>query len=332
MAGSDDLDAGAPARGPGTREFYTNQSFAKAFKALSNRKDADGHDMGDANADPRGFRVKQDRDWDPVRGYRANRERLRILYDYYRDVYLSSRATFSERLLWAALGRMAGGAVLGGLDQLLNTGLTIPPLTADQVANLSPADRADREKQTEVRLLVIGRNIFLDLAYQHEAFLDEPRIALDLAEKHDKAFPAKRSYLQAWKDIISSNPDDIARGNQALLENEQFSIIQPIYDKVLVDDNLFLFGLARRTSAFTNNIHPYHRPFLESKPGSNVLKMPDRMDWILEPGGMWAKWAERHGLITMSAQERNRLASLPMDDIIRHNFGPIDPILKVGGP
>jgi len=51
-------------------------------------------------------------DWDPEQGFAANRDRIVKLYDYYRDTYLKRPNQF----LWAGLGRMAGGAVVGGVD------------------------------------------------------------------------------------------------------------------------------------------------------------------------------------------------------------------------
>ena len=332
----DELDAGVPARGPGTKEFYITQSFAKAFKRFSNTKDADGSDMGDAALDPRGFRFKQDRDWNPLRGWVANRDRILALYDYYRDVYLDGKKQSSKDLLiWAGLGRMAGGAVVGGLDFMRDNGMTVKqPLTPNQAENLSGAARDQREKLTEIRFLEIGKRIFLDLAWQHEAFLDGPAIVQKLAAEHDQNFPAKRKYEEAWKDISSDDEQRISRGNKALLENEQFSIIQLVYDKVLVDDSGF-GGAVNNISAFTNSIHPYHRAFLQSRPSGNVLKLPDRFDWIEEPGGMWPKWGERNGIVVMAPKHREQLVTLSMTDILRRNFtanGPLDPILLSGAP
>lgn len=84
----DDLDAGVK-----DREFYLKAAYDNAFGTF------------DEGA------------WDPARGFNANRARIVKLYDYYQDTYLKRPSLF----LWAGLGRMAGGAVVGGLDFLMNT-------------------------------------------------------------------------------------------------------------------------------------------------------------------------------------------------------------------
>ena len=154
-------DAGTPARGPGTIPFYITQSFVNAFKQFSNRSDLG--DMGDADADPRGFVVKQFRDWEPLRGYAPNRLRILALYDYYRDTYLRAKGLFgSDKFLWAGLGRMAGGAIVDGLDLL-----TGEPKARVQSApkGLTPAEVDALSSTEEAKLRedpVVG---FLEIRY-----------------------------------------------------------------------------------------------------------------------------------------------------------------------
>jgi hypothetical protein len=49
-------------------------------------------------------------DWDPAAGWAINRPRVVDVYGYYRDLAVAQPETF----LWAGLGHMAGGAVVGG--------------------------------------------------------------------------------------------------------------------------------------------------------------------------------------------------------------------------
>ena len=77
----DDLDAGVK-----DRQYYTSAAYINAFGTYD--EDA----------------------WDPDQGFAANRGRIVQLYDYYRITYLKR----PELFLWAGLGRMAGGAVVGG--------------------------------------------------------------------------------------------------------------------------------------------------------------------------------------------------------------------------
>ena len=84
--------------------------------------------------------IKRD-SWDPELGFVANRPRIVNLYEYYKNTYLA----VPDRFLWAGLGRMAGGAVLGGLDVLAGS-VPDPDFPTDAMA-------------------LVGKLIFLDLAF-----------------------------------------------------------------------------------------------------------------------------------------------------------------------
>lgn len=246
-------------------------------------------------------------DWLPELGFQANRPRIVDVYNYYRDAYLARPDLF----LWAGLGRMAGGAVVGGLDH-------------------------DFGFIDQVIMVRIGRDIFFDLVWLHEAFLDRPDTVVELADLHDRfntyarynalglvtyqhRAPA-RSYKEAWAKITSGDPVRVAEGNRDLLENEQWSIIQPHYD------HLRTLPFAGLPSPFTNNIHPYHRAFIVERPTGDILHAPDRWAWIT--GDMWEKWA------LAGVDERKRLVTIPFDRICRGDFGvPGRPdLLPPGGP
>jgi hypothetical protein len=229
MADDEAADAGAPR----DRGAYLSQAYVNAFGTYD------------------------EPDWDPEQGFAANRDRIVKLYDYYRDTYLKR----PDQFLWAGLGRMAGGTVVGGLDLVVQGGETF--LTGAMVR--------------------IGKAIFHDLAWQHEAFLDDSQTAIDNAAAQDATSPAHRSYADAWRDIASGDPEKIANGNKALLENEQFTIIQPLYDQIAASSEALVF---RRTRAFTNKIHPYHRDFLVRFPTGDVINANDRWAWITEDDGM----------------------------------------------
>jgi hypothetical protein len=271
----------------GDRLFYLERSYQKAFGQF----------------DPA--------NWAPERGYAANRARILKLYDYYRDTHLAR----PDRYFWAGLGRLAGGAVVGGLDQFVS-------FSSEGLFT-----------QTMVK---IGKEIFEDLAWQHEAALDDEARALELAGEQDRLHPARRSYREAWDHIMSGEEGRIAKGNRWLLENEQFTIIQKHYDALSQSaDAGGLLGPMRSLKAFTNSIHPYHRDFLLSQPTGDIARADNRWSWISETGGMWEKWGERRGVsaapIVMSRAERARLVQIPMDKLIRREFAPVDATLLPPG-
>jgi hypothetical protein len=268
------------------RQFYLRRSYEKAFGQFD-----------EAN-------------WNPQSGYAANEPRILKLYDYYRDTFLA----LPDLFLWAGLGRLAGGAVVGGLRLATSMG----PETFFT--------------QTMVR---IGKEIFHDLAWQHEAFLDDEGNMLQLAAARDAAAPARRSYREAWTHILSRDVARVPTGNKMLLENEQFTIIQPRYNEVAASSEGGLGGPMRSLKAFTNSIHPYHRDFLLSQPSGDIVNPDHRWAWITETGGMWEKWGEKRGVpalpVVMSRTERKRLVSLSIDQLIRREFAPVDPTLTPPG-
>ena len=249
-------------------------------------------------------------DWIPSRGFGANRPRIVKLYEYYKTIFNLN----PDRFLWAGLGRMAGGSVVGGLDFM--TGM--PYGDSNPIANT---------------MVEVGKAIFEDLAWLHEAYLDDPAAAIVLAGAYDLARRSRRSYAEALTRIFSGDVAQIAEGNKALLEIEQYSIIQPLYDRLRNSNEYGMFRLARTATA---NVHPYHRDFILASPTIipwDITVFNDRWAWITEPGGMWEKWAEgyRGPTVGVSSAERSRLVNLPFDKIVRRDFAPIDQSLLPPG-
>src|SRR5258708_37496703 len=59
------------------------------------------------------FGKRDEAGWNPDAGFAGNRDRILKLYDYYARVPASD-----QRLLWAALGRIAGGGLGRGAEVL----------------------------------------------------------------------------------------------------------------------------------------------------------------------------------------------------------------------
>ena len=238
-------------------------------------------------------------DWQPAAGYKQNRAIIQNIYEYYKALFNNS--SVPDKFLWAGLGRLAGSAVLGGLDN-------------DVSFDVDPSD-------VTIAMVNVGKNIFMDLAWQHEAYLDlvvanaNTDTFLSALDYYDQNFPAKNKYKDAWNTIISG---DTVSGNVALLENEQASIVQPAYDGLLNESNNALF---QNPSPFINQIHPYHLGFLISKPTGSILNFNDRWDWILngkgQGDGMWQKW------IAIPATERTRLTNIDMDRLMKADWAPV---------
>jgi hypothetical protein len=98
-----------------------------------------------------------------------------------------------------------------------------------------------------------------------------------------------------------------------------------LYDQIAASSEALVF---RRTRAFTNKIHPYHRDFLVRFPTGDVINSGDRWAWITEDDGMWAKWKI---MPSVAPDERTRLVSLSFSDILGQRFDPVvDALLPPG--
>ncbi len=230
--------------------------------------------------------------FDPAQGFPANRDRMLQLYTYYQTTAQKA----PDQFLWIGLGHLAGATIVSGLDQGQGTA---PEIIA----------------QT---LLGTAMGIFLDLAYLHEAYLDSPQTALDLAAQRDAVDPRPAaSYGTAWTDIASGDPDRVTAGNVALLRNEQACLVQPGMDTLSASNVDWAFN---RSRAFTLAVHPYHRDFIKVLPSGSVASFDDRWAWIMETDGMWAKWL---AMPSVAPDERNRLIALSLSDLMSRNFAPV---------
>ena len=233
--------------------------------------------------------------WDPEAGYAANRARLARLYGYYGSLYVAD----PDRFLWAGFARLGGASVIGGLEFLVR----------------KPVPNHPDPSLLTSSLVAIAKAIFLDLAWQHETFLDDPALAIELGREHDDRFPAHTSYEAAWDRIASGETGTVAEGNRDLLANEQFSIVQPFYDLIVADPEAG--PVFRQSTGSARRIHPYHRDFAQVVPGGDLTDPDQRWAWIDEPGGMWDAW------VALPAEERLRLVELPHSDLVAQQWGPV---------
>ena len=224
--------------------------------------------------------------WQPELGFRANKAILYQLYDYYQALYFTN----PRRFLWAGLARLTGGQVLFGMQNLVRIAKDPCALTQGMVAT--------------------AKDIFENMGWQHELFVNDRAALMQIAQQLDHTHPASNAYTRCWQLAASDNPDDIALGNQLLLQNEQQTTIQPHYDTIKRD------AYSARYFWFTRfvmrNIHPYHRRFIFCLPFGDVTHFQHRWRWISR--SMWPRWC------ALPNAERDRLVALPMEDLIRHRW------------
>ncbi|KSU70785.1 hypothetical protein GA0061083_3758 [Pseudarthrobacter enclensis] len=170
--------------------------------------------------------------WDTSLGTEANWETIRSVYDFYGQAYLAN-----PDLQWAGMANMIGPSFAGGFrdmammrdlaQQILNNpAANIPVPVLDQIEQL--AGMTDQEiRFYEVSMLDMNKEIFLDQARQHQAYLNG---GLEEINRLQESGAIDAGTAQAWADIDSGDPDRIQEGNTALLYREQNEIIADDYD------------------------------------------------------------------------------------------------------
>lgn len=140
--------------------------------------------------------------WDISRGTEANWEIIKKVYDYYGRLYLKNpdlqweirdTTPFIPNDVWAFLKQFGDGE-LGFF---------------------------------ETTLLGMQKEIFLDQARQHEAFLAG---GMKEIERLYASGAIDSETVDAWRQIASGDPAEIAEGNAFLLKREQKDIIDDNYD------------------------------------------------------------------------------------------------------
>jgi hypothetical protein len=226
--------------------------------------------------------------WHPHLGYKSNAAILYQLYYYYREVYRQQPGKF----LWMGLARLTGGQVIYGMRNVIK--IAKDPCVLTQ------------------QIMQMAKDIFDDIAWQHELFLDSPEQLIKTSACLDKQQPTTHSFEQIWKMITNENPTLISAANCMLLENEQFNTIQHRYEIIRKDNysrkNLWLTRFVMR------NIHPYHKRFFFDLPFRDVTLFPYRWQWISHEQGMWNTWSK------LSLQERTRLVLLDNEAVIYHRW------------
>lgn len=249
-------------------------------------------------------------EWNPQKGFAANRESVERVYKFYERLYREH-----AELRWAGMAKLAGGVVWGALERV-NLGkmgafgisissISTPPLSTG--AALGAALAVDELAFLERKLLVMQKQIFDDLAWQHMAYVEGGLSALEEAYKRGEI---SSDNLGAWRDIASGDEERIWRGNIWLLFREQKRILQIHYDEIR---NRPLSGtvMGRAMSWLAESPVPGGRPFSSAVEGDLTL-FEDRWRWIerevIEP--------YRH----LSPEYRARLNAQPLAELAARRF------------
>lgn len=169
--------------------------------------------------------------WDTSKGTEYNWETIKKVYDYYGRAYLEN-----PDLQWAGMANMIGPSFAGGFkdmalmrdlaQQITNNPVSDIPLPVlDQLEQL--AGMTDQEiKFYETSMLDMNKEIFLDQARQHEAYMNG---GIEEINRLRDSGAIDSGTAQAWAQIDSGDPAEIQKGNTTLLYREQNEIIADDY-------------------------------------------------------------------------------------------------------
>jgi uncharacterized protein YukE len=194
--------------------------------------------------------------WRPEDGLLENDPIVQAVYRYYGDLYLDN-----PELQWAGMANIVGPMFYGGWQDIyairqiadpaeraeyLSRWVGLPTLpdpvyeAADHISHVMPGGflnpmhlaehlTADELEWYEDRFLMMQREIFDDLAWQHEAFvLGGAPLMREIASRNPSELLPRD--VDAWEDIGSGDAERIQQGNADLLLREQERVIQDDYD------------------------------------------------------------------------------------------------------
>jgi hypothetical protein len=192
-----------------------------------------------------------DETWLPSLGLFENDDTVQAVYTYYGSLFSEHPGEFQ----WAGMAAMMGPMFYGGWQDMyavrglsddgdraryLSEMVGLPKLpgfaydVADWAGNspLTPVGMAEHLTSEELewyedRFMEMQKQIFDDLAWQHEAFaMGGVGLMQDVRDRNLISTEA----LRAWEQIGSGDSEQVFNGNRELLRREQLEIIQDDYD------------------------------------------------------------------------------------------------------
>lgn len=206
-------------------------------------------------------------DWDPSKGFEANKENIKKVYALYAKWYLEN-----PDLKWAGMAKLAGGSVFGGLVQMQDEK---PGWISSVLVPIYFVPKGIQMEKVEKIFVEMQKNIFMDLGWQHQAYKEGGLPALTASyERGDLSL----ANYEAWVKIATGDENAKWEGNGALLLKEQSEILPPDYERIqdmwgggFITDNI---------SENTASPIPGGKSFQELYPDGDVTNFEDRWKWI----------------------------------------------------
>jgi hypothetical protein len=223
-------------------------------------------------------------DWKPTTRFRKTKPIFEKVYRYYANLYLAD-----HRLKWAAMAKLAGGEVYRGFrDEIVvneEFGEAVSKASKRRDNALSVGELIGGAYQAyagsmDIILLQMQKAIFMDLAWQHEAYRQGGIQALAAAKARGEI---DDNLFRAWQDIDSGDPGRVNAGNMTLLKREQFDVLQGggaggFYKQIQdIPDNDVI---PETMSEEARSPIPGGKPFDKVVPGGDITKFEHRWKWL----------------------------------------------------
>ena len=180
--------------------------------------------------------------WNPELGLPHNAATVEAVYEYYVSLYRGD----TDELWWAGMAALIGPSFYGGFQDLETFRSLFEVVDAAASSPLGPflppgvqvpamnGDLAAAELLWyQTRLLTMQREIFIDMAAAHEAYLDGGVSTMERFYVGD-TYGFEQESVDAWRMIEQGgrlgDTDMIAAGNAVLLRREQQEVIADDYD------------------------------------------------------------------------------------------------------
>ncbi|MBB5874074.1 hypothetical protein F4553_007508 [Allocatelliglobosispora scoriae] len=167
--------------------------------------------------------------WDPALGATVLKDTVTDVYTYYGKLFLEN-----PNLQWAGMANMVGPSLSAGFFDIEMfrdlaakfAGLPGVPPGMDLLANASEAEL----KFYETTFLQMEKDVFTDMAMQHEAYLGAGMPGI---QQLGDAGLIDAQTVQAWEKIDlgtrTGDQDLVMQGNEELLHREQWTVLDRNY-------------------------------------------------------------------------------------------------------